>query len=77
VADGLRARADATPAQEEVTRIRRLITMIKGDLAGLGSADQAAIDEAVTVLRRHRAVSLGMPSIRPAAAAAPATEAIT
>ncbi len=27
------ARADATPAEEEITRIRRLITRIKGDIA--------------------------------------------
>jgi hypothetical protein len=27
------ARADATPAEEEITRIRRLITQIKGDIA--------------------------------------------
>jgi hypothetical protein len=27
------ARADATPAEEEITRIRRLITPIKGDIA--------------------------------------------
>jgi hypothetical protein len=27
------ARADATPAQEEITRIRRLISWIKGDIA--------------------------------------------
>jgi integrase len=65
------ARADATPSQEEITRIRRLISKIKGDLAGLGAAEQAGIDEAVTALRRHRAVSLGMPAIRPGAASIP------
>ena len=62
------ARADATPAQEEITRIRRLINRIKGDLADLGGAENTAIDEAIAVLRRHRAVSLAMPSIRPGAA---------
>ncbi|MGH3279083.1 MAG: tyrosine-type recombinase/integrase [Trebonia sp.] len=59
------ARADATPAQEEITRIRRLISRIKGDLAELPDAGRASIDEAVTVIRKHRAVSLGMPTIRP------------
>ena len=59
------ARADATPSQEEITRIRRLINRIKGDLAELGAPEQASLDEAITVLRRHRAVSLGMPAIRP------------
>ena len=64
------ARADATPTAEEITRIRRLITRIHGDIAGLDDADRARIDDAVTVVRRHRAahpVALGMPTIRSAA----------
>lgn len=61
------ARADATPAEEEITRIRRLISRIKGDIADLPSDGRAHIDEAVTVIRKHRAVSLGMPAIRPGA----------
>jgi integrase len=64
------ARADATPTEEEITRIRRLISRITGDIAGLDEADQARIDEAVAVVRRHRAahpVPLGIPTIRPAA----------
>jgi hypothetical protein len=65
------ARADATPSQEEITRIRRLINQIKGDLAELGATEQAVVDEAITVLRRHRAVSLGMPAIRPGTPTAP------
>ena len=36
------ARADATPSQEEITRIRRLINRIKGDLAELGATEQAS-----------------------------------
>ena len=59
------ARADATPSQTEITRIRRLITRINGDLDQASDTERAAIDEAVTVMRRHRAVSLGMPTIRP------------
>jgi hypothetical protein len=62
------ARADATPAEEEITRIRRLISRIKGDIAGLPADGRARIDEAVTVIRKHRAVSLGMPGTRPPAA---------
>lgn len=58
------ARVDATPSQAEITRIRNLIGRINGDLDQASDADRAAIGEAVTVLRRHRAVSLGMPSIR-------------
>ena len=57
-------RADATPSQEEITRIRRLINRIKGDIAELPATDRARIDDAVTVIRKHRAVNLGMPTIR-------------
>jgi hypothetical protein len=74
------ARADATPAQEEITRIRHLITMIKRDVTELGDAEQAQIGEAVTVVRRHRAahpVSLGMPALRAAAPAPLPTAGIT
>jgi integrase-like protein len=58
------ARADATPSAEEISRVRRLISRIKGDLAQLPDAERARIGQAVTVVRRHRAVSLGMPIIR-------------
>jgi hypothetical protein len=74
------ARVDATPAQEEITRIRHLITMIKRDVTELGDAEQAQIGEAVTVVRRHRAahpVPLGMPALRAAAPAPLPTAGIT
>jgi integrase len=64
------ARADATPATEEITRIRHLITQVKGDIASLSPAERAQVDEAVAVVRRHRAthaVPLGMPTFRVAA----------
>ena len=70
------ARADATPAEEEIARIRHLIAQIKGDIAGLDDAERAQIDEAVAVVRRHRAahaVPLGMPALR-AGAPAPFTD---
>ncbi len=60
------ARADATPSQQEITRIRALISRINGDLSQANDTDRAAIEEAVTVMRRHRAVSLGMPTTRAA-----------
>jgi hypothetical protein len=63
------ARADATPSDQEITRIRRLIHQITGDIAGLGAEERAAIGQAVTVIRKHRAVSLGMPAARPPAPA--------
>jgi integrase len=68
------ARADATPTEEEITRIRRLISRVKSDLAQLPAADRTQVDQAVTVIRKHRAVSLGMPAIRPAAHATEATQ---
>ena len=58
------ARADATPSQQEITRIRRLIGRIDGDLGQASDTERAVIDEAVTVMRRHRAAFLGMPSTR-------------
>ena len=58
------ARADATPTEEEIIRVRRLINCIKGDIAELDDTERAQIDEAVAIVRRHRAahaVPLGMP----------------
>src|ERR1019366_5294944 len=46
------ARAEATPSDEEITRVRRLIGRIN-----------AAIDEAGAAVRRHRTVMLGMPAV--------------
>jgi hypothetical protein len=69
------ARVDATPTEEEITRIRRLINRIKGDIAELDDTERAQIDHAVAMMRRHRAayaVPLGMPTV-PAAAATPLT----
>jgi integrase len=63
------ARADATPTEQEITRIRALITRIRGDIAQLTDAERAQVDQAVSVVRHHRAVALGMPAIRPAAPA--------
>ena len=60
-----RARADAMPAAEEIRRVRHLIGQIKGDIASLDAGQRARIDEAVGVVRRHRAVHLGMPAVRP------------
>ena len=53
------------PAQEEIRRVRHLVSQIKGDIARLDAGQRAQIDEAVGVVRRHRAVHLGMPSVRP------------
>jgi hypothetical protein len=58
------ARAEATPSEEEIRRIRALIAQITTGLDELTPADREQIEQAVTVVRRHRAVTLGMPHIR-------------
>jgi hypothetical protein len=58
------ARLDATPTEQEITRIRRLINKIKGDITGLDPAQRAQVDDAVSTIRKHRAVTLGMPATR-------------
>jgi hypothetical protein len=52
------------PSEEEIARIRRLITRIKAGLGELAAAERDQIDQAVAVVRQHRAVMLGMPRIR-------------
>jgi hypothetical protein len=60
------ARAEATPSQEEITRIRRLIARINNGLDELTDEESAEIDQAIAVVRRHRTVTLGMPRLRQA-----------
>ena len=69
------ARADATPTHEEITRIRQLVSRVKGDVAEMSAGERAQVEEAVAVIRKHRAVNLGMPSVR--ATPSPAAEART
>lgn len=58
------ARTEALPSQDEITRIRRLIAKIEAGLDELTPEQQAEIEHAVTTVRRHRTVALGMPRIR-------------
>ena len=58
------ARADATPAEEEIRRVRHLVNRIKGDITRLDASQRAQVDDAVTAVRRHRGVHLGMPAVR-------------
>jgi len=58
------ARREAMPSEEEIGRIRRLITRVKAGLNDLDDDDRAGVEEAVEVIRRHRAVSIGMPQSR-------------
>jgi integrase len=59
------ARAEALPSAEEITRIRRLIARITGDLGQLTTAERADIEQAIAAVRRHRTTMLGMPRVRP------------
>jgi integrase len=58
------ARAEAMPSDEEISRIRRLINQIRGDLDQLTPAERAQVEQAVATVRRHRSVSLGIPRVR-------------
>lgn len=60
------ARAEAMPSEEEISRIRRLIARISNDLDELSADERQQVDQAITVVRRHRTTMLGMPRIRQA-----------
>jgi hypothetical protein len=51
--------------QEEITRLRALISRVTAGLDGLTTAERTEIDEAVAAVRRHRTVMLGMPRTPP------------
>ncbi|MFG2630915.1 transposase [Streptomyces sp. NPDC048473] len=61
------ARAEATPSEEEISRLRRLIRRVESDLDNLTDEEREEIRQATSVLRRSRTVQLGMPTLRPAA----------
>lgn len=58
------ARAEALPSQNEISRIRRLISKVEAGLDELTPQHRTEIEEAIAVVRRHRTVTLGMPRIR-------------
>ncbi|UWE11927.1 site-specific integrase [Actinacidiphila bryophytorum] len=58
------ARSEALPSEEEIRRVRRLISRVKADLDDLTPEDRAQIEEAVAVVRRGRTVMLGLPKVR-------------
>lgn len=60
------ARNEAMPSDQEITRVRRLINRMKGDLGELAAEDRTQIQEAITMVRRSRdkIVSLGLPRVR-------------
>ncbi len=57
------ARTEATPSEEEITAIRRLIARIGVGLDELTGEERERVEHAVTVVRRHRTVTLGMPRL--------------
>ncbi|MBN9743518.1 transposase [Amycolatopsis sp. A1MSW2902] len=60
------AKTETMPSDAEITRIRRLIERMKGDLDELIEDERGQIEEAVTVVRRGRAkiTSLGISRVR-------------
>ncbi|GFG62525.1 hypothetical protein MKUB_00150 [Mycobacterium kubicae] len=58
------ARVEAMPSEEEIRRIRRLIDQIRNGLGELEPEQRQQLQQAVTVVRRHRSVMLGMPRTR-------------
>ena len=59
-------RAEAAPSQEEISRVRQLITRIENGLDDLTDAEREQVSQAVAIVRRHRTVTLGMPRLRQA-----------
>lgn len=58
------AKDEAKPSQTEITRIRSLITAVSEGLDRLPPHERQEIEAAVTLLRAHRTVNLGMPRMR-------------
>ncbi|MFE7244428.1 tyrosine-type recombinase/integrase [Streptomyces sp. NPDC057580] len=58
------AKSEAMPSDDEITRVRRLVKRVREDLDDLTDEDRSQIQEAITVVRRTRTVSLGMPRVR-------------
>jgi hypothetical protein len=60
------AKAEAMPSDEEITRIRGLISRIKADVDELSAEDRAQIEDAIGIVRRARnsVVGLGLPRVR-------------
>jgi hypothetical protein len=60
------ARAEATPSDQEISRVRALIRRVETDLEQLGDEERRQVEEACRIVRATRqTVHLGMPTIRP------------
>jgi integrase len=58
------ARAEAMPSEEEIRRIRRLIDQISHGLDELEPEQRQHLQQAITVVRGHRSVMIGLPRTR-------------
>ncbi|KAA1248665.1 tyrosine-type recombinase/integrase [Mycobacterium simiae] len=58
------AHAEAMPSNEEIRRIRRLIDQISHGLDELEPEQRQQLQQAVTIARQHRSVTLGIPRTR-------------
>ncbi|MGW4784975.1 tyrosine-type recombinase/integrase [Streptomyces sp. NPDC004230] len=58
------ARAEATPSDEEIARVRRLVRRVTEDVDALTEDERAEIQQAASIVRKTRLGFLGMPRIR-------------
>ena len=56
--------SQAMPSEEEIGRIRSLIASVSAGLDHLEAAERASTEQAIEVIRAHRAVALAMPRVR-------------
>ncbi|MEU1073502.1 MULTISPECIES: tyrosine-type recombinase/integrase [unclassified Streptomyces] len=59
------AKTEATPSDEEIRRIRRLISRVTQDLDSLSPEEREQIERACATVRKSRQTLLGMPRVRP------------
>ncbi|MFI9829690.1 tyrosine-type recombinase/integrase [Streptomyces sp. NPDC051913] len=60
------AREKAIPSEQEIERIKNLISRAEDHLDHLSEAERSELEEAIALVRRgRRAVPLGMPQVRP------------
>ncbi|MEV7856438.1 site-specific integrase [Streptomyces sp. NPDC088183] len=57
------ARVEATPSEEEITRVRRLIRRVTEEVDQLTDAERAEIQQATAMVRKTRQGFLGMPRV--------------
>lgn len=57
------ARAEATPSEEEISRVRGLIRRVTEEVDQLTEAERAEIQQAAAMVRKTRRGFLGMPRV--------------